>query len=340
MVDETLLPKTPTSLGSWLLLVAQAIDGYGVDSQPLFVKANIDINELKKPNSRIPIEKTLHFWRQALEATQDPYIAITVAKHFKPTAFSALGMALAASRNVYDALYRAARYSQMISDGSNTFIDEESESVAFVIKARPPLNAPVSQYGIESLICTIFNILKSIAGDTLKVKEVHLQHAFTGKLAPYEEFFGGPIYFSANTNQIIFHKKDILEEQAFSNSALTCTLDEWIEEHLDQYKENLVSTRVQKYILKHIASGEVDQKKVASELALSPRMLQRKLKDEGTSYTDLLDSCRHKLAIKLISQNKLPLSEVTYILGFSDQSNFSRAFKRWTGVTPHHYKDS
>ncbi len=75
-------------------------------------------------------------------------------------------------------------------------------------------------------------------------------------------------------------------------------------------------------------------------MALSPRMLQRRLKEEGTSYTELLDDCRHKLAVKLISHNKLALSEVTYILGFSDQSNFSRAFKRWTGTSPHQYRDS
>lgn len=339
MVDETLLPKHPTSLGSWVLLVAQAIDSYGLDSKAIFARENVDLDELKKPNSRISTIKMIEIWRQAIEQSQDPCIALRVAKYFRPTAFSALGMALAASLNAYDALKRAAKYSQIISDGSTTNFEESQDTVAFVITARSPLLAPLNIHGVEGLLASLVNVLRTIAGDDLPIKEVHFQHDGALQQDQFNAYFACPVIFNSTFNKVVFNKQDTLAEQAFANSVLTCTLDEWIENYLQSFKEDLISTKVKKYILKNLAYGELDQQKVARELALSSRMLQRKLKDEGTSYTELLDECRHKLAIKLISQNKLALSEVTYILGFSDQSNFSRAFKRWTGQTPNHYRE-
>lgn len=340
MQDDTLLPKTPTSLGSWILLVVQAIDSYGLDSAAIFSQAGIRLEDVKKPHARIPTTLMTKVWELAVIESKDPYIALNVAAQFKPTVFSALGMSLAASRHAYDAIKRAAKYSQIISDGSLTELEETETELNFLLKPRPPLTIPVNKFGIESIFGSMHTVFKSIAGDDFHAKAVIFQHEFHGDITPYEDFFNCPVTFGGRANQIVFNKENLFQEQAFSNSTLTSTLDQWIEDHLFSFKEELLATKVKRYILKNIASQAVDQSTIAKELAVSPRVLQRRLKEEGTSYSELLDDCRHILAIKLISQDKLPLSEITYMLGFSDQSNFSRAFKRWTSVTPNHYKDN
>ncbi len=342
MIKNTLLPKTPTSLGSWALLVDQAIESYGLDSQQIFLDAGINLDAIRVSNSRIPTANMIKVWQQAVTKSQDPYIALRVAKFCQPSALSALGMAMAASRHVYDALHRAARYSQMINDSSHCAIEENDTTAAFTVIARAPLIAPdpANIYGLESMFSSLFNVLQTIAGPSLHAQAVHFQHAFSGDKKPYEDFFDCPVYFSSHCSKLAFDKKGIFKEQPFANSTLTCTLDEWIERHLEEFKEDLLSTRVKKYILKNLAYGEINQVYVAKEMALSPRMMQRKLSAEGTNFTELLDDSRHKLAIKLISHNRLAISEVTYILGFSDQSNFSRAFRRWTGTSPQQFRDS
>ena len=79
---------------------------------------------------------------------------------------------------------------------------------------------------------------------------------------------------------------------------------------------------------------------MASELFMSSRTLQRKLEDEGTSYNDVLNETRRELALRYIKEESLPLTEVSFLLGFSDSAAFSRAFKRWQGLSPSEYRGS
>jgi len=339
MVNEAVLPKTPSILGNWALLLAKAIDSYGLNSQQIFFDAGIDLHALKKPNTRVPAELMTSVWQQAVTQSQDPYIALRMARYFQPSAFSALGMGLSASRHVYESLHRAARYAQFISDSSHCIIKEDDSAAAFCVISRDSLKFPTRTYATESSFSCLFKVLQTMAGGALQAKEVHFQHGFLGPLKPYEKFFGCPVYFSSHCNKLEFDKEDIFEEQIFSNSTLTHSLDEWVEQHLADIKEGLITTRVQQYLLKHMAYGEIDLATVAKAMALSPRIVQRKLKHEGTSYSRLLDDCRYKLAIKLLSHVQPPLSEVAYILGFSDQSNFSRSFRRWTGSSPGHFRE-
>ena len=125
-----------------------------------------------------------------------------------------------------------------------------------------------------------------------------------------------------------------MEEQLFSDPQLASSLGEWVEQRIAALNVNATAICVQEYIMQDIVCGEVDLVTVAKKMAFSPRVLQRKLKDEGTCYSAMLNDCRLKMAMKLIAHNQRPLSEVAEILGYSDQSNFTRWFKRATGTTP------
>ncbi len=87
-----------------------------------------------------------------------------------------------------------------------------------------------------------------------------------------------------------------------------------------------------------LPSGEVRQNLVANELHRSVSSLQRSLRSEGVSYREILDDTRRSLAQQFIREKEYSLSEIAYLLGFSDQGNFTRAFKRWTGSTPTRYR--
>lgn len=99
-----------------------------------------------------------------------------------------------------------------------------------------------------------------------------------------------------------------------------------------------MSDKIRHYIDCHLTKRSLSQPKVASAFSMSTRSMQKKLKQEGTNYSKIFDECRQNLAIRLLREKKSSVAEVTYILGFNDQSNFSKAFKRWTGRCPNTFK--
>jgi AraC-like DNA-binding protein len=332
---------TPSSsIGSWALLVSQIIESYGVDSQAIFDDVGVDLDGLRKNNARITNAKIYEVWQQAQVLCDDPYITLRLFQNMKPCAFDTLGMALSVSQHVYDALKRLVRYAKYLNNGPDFLLSETQDEVSLLIQSSSVSMPQSSGLNIEALLGSMLQVLYSIAGDNFKLKAIYFKHDFDFDIKPFENHFQCPVYFSSDHYEMVFEKEGLFSEFTFANSVLTSTLDEWIEGHLSTFNDELVSYKVQKYLLKHLAYDDIDQNKVADHLNLSPRMLQRKLKDEGVSYTELLDTSRQKLAFKLISDDSIPLSELTFILGFTDQSNFSRAFKRWSGSTPHHYRNN
>jgi AraC-like DNA-binding protein len=105
-------------------------------------------------------------------------------------------------------------------------------------------------------------------------------------------------------------------------------------DYLAKLREGSLVHRVKAGIIDSLPSGPVANEKVARELGMSVRSLQRRLAEAGTSFRDLLDTSRQEMAQSYIREPEIELVEIAFLLGFSDQSAFSRAFKRWTGNSP------
>ncbi len=325
----------PTSLGNWALLLANTIESYGVDSQILFQECGMDLASIKKSNGRFPTTFMVKLWSRAVSKTRDPYIALRVAKYFNNTTFSGLGLAMAASHHAYDALQRCTRYGRFISEDCTVRLQDDAPQVSLVVHSELAGDSHI--YGFSAVFCCLYKVLDELAMDSLALKEVHFCGDLDSK-QPLQEFFGCEVFYGASSNKMVFDKKSLYQKQDFSNAHLASSLDVWIETYLNKFQQKLVSTQVETYLLNNLIHGELDQGKVASSLAMSTRLLQRRLKKEGTVYSQLFDDCRKKLAIQIIHDHALPMSEVAFMLGFSDQGNFSRAFKRWTGATPYQYR--
>ena len=111
-----------------------------------------------------------------------------------------------------------------------------------------------------------------------------------------------------------------------------------IGELIGRLDKNNITTQVKSKLLDLLPSGHSTEEAVIQALHLSQRTLQRKLKEEGTTFKELLDETRRELAKEYVNDTSLSFSEITYLLGFSEQSNFTRAFKRWQGQSPSAYR--
>ncbi len=331
---------TASTIGSWAIMLAQVIESYGVDSQAIFTSVDVNLDSLKKNKARIANSKLREIWLQAQALINDPYISLRFAQAIKPSALDTLGVSLTVSQHAYDALMRFVRFAKYLNSNREVTLNVSEKEVTIGIQSGAVNDSEKSNLNIEALMCSMVCLLNTIAGDRYKVNGVYFQHAFCHDTKPFEKFFKCPVYFSSVEDKVVFDKQGLLDEYAFSNSELSTKLDDSVEDYLSKYNGELISSKIQKYLLEHLAFNDVDQTDVANHLKISPRILQRKLKDEGVSYTALLDACRQKLAFRLISDNDISLSKLSSMLGFCDQSNFSRAFKRWSGSTPLQYRNN
>ena len=139
-----------------------------------------------------------------------------------------------------------------------------------------------------------------------------------------------------------FHfDKDVLNAPLpHGSTEIAKATDRIVEDYLDTLDPNKVASQVRRLLIQLLPSGNVNQDVVANQLNRSKSTLQRQLKTEGLSYRDVLEDTQRSLAENYLNERKHAHAQIAYLLGFSDQSNFSRAFKRWTSLSPKQYQES
>lgn len=337
----TLLPNTLSTIGSWARFIAQGLDACSVDSHQLFLDAGIDLAETEDPNIRFPVHKMSRVWQLAVQRTGDPCFALTLASHANPSMYNALGMSMVSSRTLGDAIKRGCRFSQVASDAATVFLRERDDgNVEMVLQIAVEQATVVSLEAIEAFMATTTQILRSISRHGLQPIEVHFRHSREPERAAYEGFFQAPLVFAAREYKIVIPHAALAYKCDQANPELAENIDTWMSEYLARFDANSLSVQVRRLLAEKLPDGEYKQDDVASALAMSTRSLQRSLQKEGVRFKELLEMTRQDMALKYIEEKQLSIIEICCLLGFSDQSNFTKAFKRWTGKTPYSYRQT
>jgi AraC-like DNA-binding protein len=326
-----------STISSWALLVARALDAGGHDSRAIFESAGLDPAKLNDPDARYPIDGMGRLWRLAAQVTRDPYFGLTTANHWHPTTLSALGYSWMASDSLRDALVRMSRYGRIVSTVADMALEESDENFAFRLQSRLP-RVEVPNEAVDAALATLVKMCRMSYGEDFHPLRVATIRPEFDDPTRYLNFFRAPVEFSAESNVLYFSKISLEEHLPTANPRLARINDKVITEYLAQFDKRSTATRVRAKLIDLLAAGHVTQQDVADSLHMSLRTLQRKLSEEQTSYKDLLGETRKELANQYLREAHLSVSEVTYLLGFSEPSNFARAFKRWTGHTPSEFR--
>jgi AraC-like DNA-binding protein len=167
---------------------------------------------------------------------------------------------------------------------------------------------------------------------------VHLVRPRPADPKPWHDVFRAPLFFDARENLLEFACVDFDSHLDDANPELARHNEAVLDRTLEQLSVLTWERKVRGAIELQLPEGEPSAERIAQNLHLSLRSLQRHLADEGCSYDLLLNQCRQNLALQHMLDAGSSLSEIAYLLGFADTSSFSRAFKRWTGMTPSQYR--
>ncbi len=325
-------------LGTFVLPVAQALRVLGFDPVEELASVDIDLARAANPEWRISPEAFNALLAHCESISGDEAFGLLAAEKLQPQVLHGLGLAWLASDTVYDGLRRLVRFSSMISTGMRLELAEEGEFVHLRLGAveveQPAWSTRDYGVGVISRMCEL------TLGEFLAPVAVRLERPAPAEPDRWEYLLASRVTFDAGDNRITWARSDILEPLVTGDPQLARANDEQTQAYIDGILARTLSREVVEKIVEYLPDGPPSQQQVADSLHVSNRTLQRKLKEEGTSFMDLLQDTRLQLARKYLRQPSRSVVETAYMLGFSEPSTFSRAFKRWTGKAPGEYRDA
>jgi AraC-like DNA-binding protein len=307
-----------------------------VEAEALLAEAGLSLDALADPNRRHPLEVTTRLWRLSVDATSDPAFGIEVARHTTYQTFHALGFSLATSTTLREALERVVRFFAIVTDAADMRLHDESGRVRFTVHLRE--SADPADEAVDAFVAAAVRLCRTLAGRGFSPLAVELRRAAPANPAPFLRYFRVPVTFGAPLDALTIDRAITETRLLTANAEVARANDAVIADHLARLESARITPRVRRAIEDQLPMGEPEPAAIARLLGVSLRSLQRKLAEEGTTFAGLQDETRRTLAHAYLDEGRYTVSEITYLLGFTGVSSFSRAFKRWTGLSPSAYR--
>ena len=294
------------------------------------------IQQLTAVDDRIPVNTFADIWQQTLDCTTDVNFGLHFGQSSSVTRSSGiLYPVMMNCPTLHAALEKQARYHNLVTDFIQLHLEDVGdETVLYWETADDSL--PLEHHLVESIFCSLVITLNEISRNTLHINEIHFMHSTPADLSEYEQVFHCPLIFNQSRSAIYFDTLSLTEPLILANPQLLERFEQVARElQAQQSNAQQWTDQVAANIRQTLMQGEKPQLNNAAEaLHVSTRQLQNKLKEEGTTYQEVLDEVRKSMALDYLRDAQLSVCQIAFLLGFSEQSTFNHAFKRWTGQTP------
>jgi AraC-like DNA-binding protein len=234
---------------------------------------------------------------------------------------------------VGDALRRFCRYHDLMADVVTPRLLVRGPDAIVRVEPRAG-ERPPDRHQVECLACLAVSVLRQLVEGDLSCA-LRFAHPRPTDLTEHRRIFGPSVLFDQPANELVLPQALLEQPIAAADAHLLGLLDQYADQALRRLRQGKPwSGRVADLLGSALCDGQPGLADVARQLALAPRSLQSRLKAEGTTFQAIADEVRRGLATAYLEQSDLTLTEITFLLGFADQSAFTRAFKKWTGAQP------
>ncbi len=327
-----------TTLAAWTLAISRALEVSGVDPEPILKCVGLDLNEIENsPEDRISIELMTRLWRLSEEATGNPAFGFEVAKQAQPMHFRALGLLFLTCDSLAQAIQKLADYYVLVSNSVLLKLERKPDQLGFIIE--PLKGIHISELAIDAFFATVLQLTKQVVSDREFILKVDLQRSKPEDIVPWKDLFGCEISFKESTNCLWMDRTVLENTLILGDKELAAQNEAVVKNYLGTMNALSWSERVKHILHSLLLSGEPSLASIADVLNLSERTLSRYLKEEGVSFRSLLQEKQKELAHYFLVQTNNTVNDIALKLGFSDSSNFNRAFQRWNGCSPTDYRN-
>jgi len=286
----------------------------------------------------LPVPQWAGLLELVAEACPRPALGLAIGAHVAPRDIGVVGYLAVSCETLAEAVLRYQRYGRLVFDANATHVALEGDQVVM------SWGSERGDFGhiVDATSIAVFaTVIRRVVGKPLTATSV----VFAGTAAdegapppdprPYEAFFGCPVTFGGERTVVTFPAAHLAERISHADPALRALLDQQAEALLRALPEtDAFREALNQALVRALQDGEPLLGQVAARLGLSPRTLQRRLDERGLGFHAQLDLTRCALAERYLGDDSLTLAEVALLLGYSEQSAFNRAFRRWKKKTP------
>lgn len=314
----------------------------GVAPQRLLAGVQLEPSILDQREARIAASVYVDLLELGLALSGDADLGLHLGEAVRPGHFGVLGYLLMSCATLGDALHRQARYAELVGSLGRVELADEPPRAGHEPLVRhswePLLPRQQRQLAEETLACWL-RFGHWISGLQQAPLEVRFRHPAPADTAEHRRIFRCPVLFGQADNALVFPRRLLALPLGQADSQIQRTLDAYAGRLLEGIRRGEgVLERARQCLAERLPEQAIDLEALAGELALSPRTLQRRLRDSGLSFSRLVDETRQQLVLHHLRDPALELADVASLVGFSETGSLARAFRRWTGQSLGQYR--
>ena len=320
---------------STLLQVSEQL---GLDTDELLMASGLEASELTIPDRRFPVNGYFRLFQQLADASGDPDIGLTVGR---VTFLKGLNLQLYLStvcQSFRDYLNLIPSALRLRGDIGQVTAYREGNLVEL---RWEPLLAETGRkrFISDEMLAASAGIFNSLCVMPVPVVKVNFTYSRPQDVSRLEATFGHNLAFDQSYSSLFFDREALGFPMLKQDHKVAPDQDNPFLEFFegDDPADQLLSNLKQS-IAQYLPEGEVTIDKLAGKLNISRRTLQRRLSDRDTNFLHILQEVRSKVALRYLSDSRLGITEIAFLLGYGDQGSFSSAFKSWHGVSPRDYR--
>lgn len=315
-----------------------ACERLGLDTAALLEAAGLTAAQVQDPEGRIPGAAVRTLWLAAQARSADPGLGVRAAQAVPFGAYRVIDFLAASAPTVGEGLVRVARYFPLINSGVELQLHADAAERRVALVSPGAIGGLPGAY-VEYALAVTYLHCRRASGFDWPLLRVDLAGAAPSSTAEHVQVFGCPVRFGRPHDQLVIAARTWDLPSHNASTDLLRTLEEHAQRVLAALRAEELEARVIRILVEELRGGDPSLDHVARRVGLSPRTLQRRLQLEGVSFADVLDRTRRDFADCYVKEATLALTEIAYLLGFSEQSAFTRAFQRWYGVSPSRYRE-
>lgn len=314
----------------------------GVNVEALLKELGLNFEHVKNQTTPYPTHKWCKLLDEAVRQTGDPNLGLKANLDSDFADYGPLGFAILNAKNLDQALSVMFSYIKIVQSGIEISSRVSKGKCTLALKITD-WRTPIHRTTIDWFISFGVSFIRTWCGPDWSPQEIHLMYSEPDDTETYQRVIGSPIFFSRHSNCLIFSANILKKVKANADPRLF----EILRNDLDRLFNHMTSetdsrlelvAEVQTEIAQQICRGVPSIEQVSEQLNVSTRTLQRHLAEKGYTFKDIVDSTRKEMAINYLESSPYSLIDIAFLLGYSEMGTFSRAFRRWTNMTPTAYR--